>query len=365
MKIFSLHIKVEKRSISTPWLNAFIPFISVLISLVIAAVLFALQGIDPLMAYKAIFIGSFGTIKGITHILSKLIPLLLCGVGLIISFRSNLANIGAEGQIIIGALAATWVVLYALPSTNSTLIIICMFFLGFIAGGAWAVIPAILRVKFNVNEVISTLMMNYIAFKITEYLIYGPWKGESTWGFPQTDLFPESAWLPMIPGTYIHYPTLLLALSTAVLSEILISKTKLGYELRVYGLSLDAAKYAGISFFKVSVIAMFLSGGLAGLAGVGEIAGIHHRLRYPWAISSGYGYTAIIVAWLSRLNCLAAIPASFMLAGLLVGGDAIQVTLRLPVNVVYIFNGLILLCVAGGEILTKYRIRVLKKGSEE
>ncbi|HDI32133.1 MAG TPA: ABC transporter permease [Thermofilum sp.] len=363
MRIFNYYIKIERRSVTTPRLNALIPFVSVLISLLIAAAVFAFQGIDPLTAYKAIFIKSFGTIKGITHIISKLIPLLLCGVGLIISFRSNLSNIGAEGQIIIGALAATWIALYALPSVSPSIVIPCMFFLGFLAGGAWAAIPAILRIKFNVNEVISTLMMNYVAFKITEYLIYGPWKGESTWGFPQTDLFPESVWLPMIPGTYIHYPTLVLALSAAVLSEVLISRTKLGYELRVFGLSPDAAKYAGISFLKVSVIAMFLSGGLAGLAGVGEIAGIHHRLRYPWAISSGYGYTAIIVAWLSRLNCLAAIPASFMLAGLLVGGDAIQVTLRLPVNVVYIFNGLILLCVAGGEILTKYRVRILRKVS--
>ncbi len=363
MSNLKIRIRVEKRPITSRWLEVSISLISILFSLTIAALFFLLQGVDPLIAYRAIFIGSFGSLSGLAHVISKSIPLLLCGIGLVLAFKANLSNIGAEGQLIMGAIAATWIALFAMPSAPSFIIITCMFIAGFLAGGLWALIPAILKSKFNVNEVIVTLMMNYIAFKVTEHLIYGPWRGKSTWGFPQTEIFPQSAWLPCIPYTYIHYPTLIIGIFLAILSQILVSRSKIGYELRVFGLNPEAARYAGISYVKISAIVMFLSGGLAGIAGVGEVAGIHHRLRYPWSISCGYGYTAIIVAWLSRLNCLATIPVSLLLGGLLVGGDAIQVILRLSVNVVHIFNGLILLCLAGGEILTKYRVKIVKEGS--
>ncbi len=356
-----ISLRIERRAYAPLWLRIGIPLLSVLLSLMIAALMFHLEGIDPLTAYRIIFLSSFGSPKGLSYSVVKMIPLLLCGVGLILAFKANVWNIGAEGQIIVGAIAATWVALFLVPNAPSYVVIPLMFIMGFLAGGLWALIAGILRGKFNVNEVIVTLMMNHIASKITEYLIYGPWMGKTTWGFPESDPFSESAHLPLIPGTYIHYPTLIIAVIAALLSAVLLSYTKPGYEMKVLGLNPEAARYAGISYVRTIALVMFLSGGLAGIAGVGEVAGLHHRLRYPWAISSGYGYTAMLVAWLSRLNCLVAIPVSFLLGALLVGGDAIQISLNLSVNIVYIFNGLILLCLAGGEVLTRYRIRLRRE----
>ena len=189
------------------------------------------------------------------------------------------------------------------------------------------------------------------------YLIYGPWKGAESRGFPLTDEFVEAARLPVIGWSRIHYPTLILALVAAGFVFVLIGHTKIGFEIRVTGENQAAARYAGMSYGKIVLLVMGLSGGLAGIAGVGEVAGIHHRLLNPGGISPGYGFSGIIVAWLARLNPLAAIVSAFLLAGLLVGGDAIQVSLGLPAATTEIFNGVILLFVVGGEVMTRYRIR--------
>ncbi len=351
-------IKVERRLFSSRFTEAGVSALSIVISLMIAAIVFMSQQIDPLIAYKEIILGAFGSIDGVTYTIVKMIPLLLCGLGLIVAFKANVWNIGAEGQILLGAVVATWIALFQLKTAPCYVSIPVMFFLGFVVGGLWALIPALLKVKFNVNEVLSTLMMNHIASKIVEYLIYGPWKGRTAWGFPQTDLFPENVRIPCIPGTHIHYPTLIIAILSTLIIGIMLSRTKIGYEIRVFGTKPEVARYAGINGAKVILISMLISGGLAGIAGVGEVAGIHYRLRYPWSISSGYGYTAIIVAWLSRLNPIFVIPVSALLGGLLVGGDIIQVTLGLPVNVIHIFNGVILLCLASGEIFLKYKFTV-------
>ncbi|RLE90145.1 MAG: ABC transporter permease [Thermoprotei archaeon] len=353
-----LKIRVERSSLTSRFTEAMVSTLSVAISLIIAAAIFTYQQIDPIIAYKEIFLSAFGSFDGITYTIVKMIPLLLCGAGLIVAFKANVWNIGAEGQLLLGAIVATWIALFSLKTAPHYISIPTMFALGFIAGGLWALIPAILKIKFNVNEVLTTLMMNHIASKIVEYLIYGPWKGKAAWGFPQTDIFPTNTCIPCIPNTRIHYATLIIAISSALIISILLSRTKIGYEIRVFGIKPEVARYAGISSSRVIILSMLISGGLAGIAGVGEVAGLHHRLRYPWAISSGYGYTAIIVAWLSRLNSIAIVPVSFLLGGLLVGGDTIQVVFRLPVNVIHIFNGLILLCLASGEILLKYRFKI-------
>jgi simple sugar transport system permease protein len=237
-----------------------------------------------------------------------------------------------------------------------------MFAAGFIGGAIWGLIPGILKAKLKANEVITSLMMVYIASELVNYLVYGPWKGAEEWGFPYSSKFPPSARLPRLFTTRIHYPTLLIALALAFLIYILVMKTKLGYEIRVTGGNPEAARYAGMSYFKTVVVVMLISGGIAGLAGVGEVAGIHHRLRYPHGISPGYGFTAIIVAWLGRLNPLAIVLTSMLFGGLLVGGDAIQVALGLPVATINIFNGVILFFILGGELLTRYKIILGREG---
>jgi len=204
-------------------------------------------------------------------------------------------------------------------------------------------------------------MMVYIASNLVNYLVYGPWKGPEEMGFPYTSKFSASAQLPHLAWTRIHYPTLVLALLIAVVIYLLIARTKWGYEIRVTGENPAAARYAGMSYLKTLILVMVLSGGLAGLAGVGEVAGIHFRLRYPEGISSGYGFTATIVAWLARLNPLGAVLTSFLLGGLLVGGDAIQISLGLPSATIFVFNGTILLFVLGGDLIARYRIRVKRR----
>jgi simple sugar transport system permease protein len=199
-------------------------------------------------------------------------------------------------------------------------------------------------------------MMVYIASELVNYLVYGPWKGASEMGFPYTEKFSPSAQLPRLLRTRIHYPTLIVGVVLAVLTYLLIQRTKLGFEIRVTGQNPEAARYAGMNYLKTVLLVMLLSGGLAGLAGVGEVAGIHYRLRYPQGVSPGYGFTAIIVAWLARLSPLAVIITAFLIGGLLVGGDAIQVALGLPVATIHLFNGVILLFVLGGDLFTRYQI---------
>ncbi|MEM3506841.1 MAG: ABC transporter permease [Candidatus Bathyarchaeia archaeon] len=356
---FSLYF--EKRIYQSKLLTILVSITSIAVALMVVALIFLAYGIDPLQVYWKIFVGAFGSFYGLSETIVKAIPLMLCGLGLAMAFKALFWNIGAEGQLLLGAIAATWVAL-SFPDAPSYILLPSMFAIGFISGALWCLIPAILKSKLNINEIITTLMMNYIALELLKYLVYGPWKGPEEWGFPYTTKFSPSAQLPRLFNTRIHYPTLILALLLAILIYILITKTKLGYEIRVVGENPWAAKYSGISYSKVIIIVALVSGGLAGVAGVGEVAGIQYRLRLGvsgagYVYATGYGYVAIIVAWLGKLNSLGVILSSLLFGGLLIGGDAIQL-IGLPVAAVNIFNGIILLFVLGGEVLARYKIKL-------
>jgi simple sugar transport system permease protein len=288
------------------------------------SVIFLFSGVNPLYAIAKIFSGSFGSLYGLKETVTKAIPLILIGGGLAAAFRAKFWNIGAESQLLMGAIFGTWVGLNWGPHLP------------------WPI----------------TLMLNYICNEIMKILIVGPWRGKTKHGFPYTDDLPLSATLSVLPGSRIHYATLIVAIVTVILLGIAIYKTRFGYEVRVIGENPDAARYAGIDFFKTTLIIMIISGGMAGLAGVGEAAGIHHYLSYPESISSGYGYTAIIVAWLARLNPLYVILSALFFAGILVGGDAIQISLGLPAATVQVFNGTLLVFLIMGEFFLKNRIRL-------
>jgi simple sugar transport system permease protein len=307
-----------------------------------------------------IFGDSFGSWYGIKETVTKSIPLILIGSGLALAFRSKFWNIGAESQLLMGAIFSTWTGLNWGPHLPAVMIVPLMFVAGFIGGALWGLIPAILKVKFAINEVISTLMLNYICAELLTLLIVGPWKGKTKFGFPYTDDLPVSATLPLIAGSRIHYITLLVALATVVALGIVVYQTRFGYEVRVIGENPEAAKYSGIDFLKTTLIVMAISGGVAGLAGVGEVAGIHHQLSYPDAISSGYGYTAIIVAWLAKLNPYYVVFSGFFFAGILVGGDAIQLSLGLPAATVQIFNGTLLLFLIMGDFFLNHKIIIFR-----
>lgn len=326
--------------------------------LVVISIIFLIAGVNPLFAIAEIFQGSFGSMYGFKETITKAIPLILIGAGLTLAFRAKFWNIGAEGQMLMGAIFSTWTGLAFGNALPAFAIIPLMFAAGFLGGALWGIIPAILKIRYAINEVISTLMLNYICAHILTMLIVGPWKGASRFGFPGTDNLPDAAILSVIPGSRIHYVTLLLAIACAAILTIVIYRTRFGYEARVVGENPDAGKYAGINFFKTTLILMAVSGGLAGLAGVGEVAGIHHYLSYPASVSSGYGFTAIIVAWLAKLNPLYTVISGIFFAGILVGGDAIQISLGLPAATVEIVNGTLLIFLIMGDYFLHNKISV-------
>jgi ABC-type uncharacterized transport system permease subunit len=356
-----LVIRVERRAEAGPGLQAVVLFLSVLAGFAAVGVLFAARGVNPFYALWKIIGGSFFSLFGLTETVTKAIPLILIGAGLTLAFRAKFWNIGAESQLLLGAIASTWVGLQWGARLPAMALIPLMFLAGFLAGALWGIIPAVLKVRFGVNEVISTLMLNYVAAELLTLLIVGPWKGSTQQGFPYTDDLQGAAVLSLIGATRIHYPTLIVAVAAALILFVLVYSTRFGYELRVVGENPEAARYAGINFLRVTLILMVFSGGLAGLAGVGEAAGVHHHLTYPSVISAGYGFTAIIVAWLAKLNPAASILSAFFFAGILVGGDAIQISLGLPAATVQVFNGVLLFFLIMGDYFLANRLRLVRK----
>lgn len=347
-----MKIKIERRGKSTTSIIMASRFLAILLSLPITSLIFLIYGTNPISALAEIFGSPFGSTYGFYETVVKSIPIILCGVGLTVAYKTGVMNIGAEGQLLIGAIAATWVALFS--SSPPLLTIPLMFIFGALAGAAYAILPGILRSKLGLNEIIVTLMLNYVAQNFLVYLVTGPWRGIGERGFPQTDEFPEYASLSVIPGTRIPYLTLLLAISSIFLFYIILYKTKLGYQMRVVGDNPEAAKFAGMNTTLIVVIAMAISGSLAGLAGVGEVSGTQLRLKR--GISPGYGFTAILPAWISNLNPLFVLPSSIFVGGLFVGGDIIQISLRLPFGVVNVFNGIILILLASSEFIIRYKL---------
>jgi simple sugar transport system permease protein len=332
-----------------------VPIMSIVLALILGGIMLALAGANPFETYKAMVEGAFGTRYAISETLVKAIPLMLTGLGVSIAFRMLFWNIGAEGQLAMGAFAAAGVALFVSDKVPSWSVLPLVMLAGFAAGAAWGFIPAALKARLGVNEIITTLMMNYIAILWIQYLFYGPWKDPKGFGFPGTAEFPDAAWLPRFFGTRVHLG-LIIAIVAAFLIWLVLSRTKWGYEIRVIGENRTAARYAGISTSRNIVLVMLVSAGLAGLAGMAEVAGISHRLQQ--GITVGYGYTAIIVAWLAKLNPWGVLLVSVLMAGLLVGGDQIQISMGLPASVALVLQGIILFLVLGGEILTQYRLKL-------
>jgi simple sugar transport system permease protein len=351
-------IKISKTASSLALLG------SLVAGLLTISLIFIISGVNPLYAIFKIFSGSFGSWYGIKETITKAIPLVLIGGGLAVAFRAKFWNIGAEGQLLMGAIFGTWVGLNWGAHLSAPVLIPVMFMAGFVGGAVWGVIPAILKTRFSINEVISTLMMNYICAEFLTFLIVGPWKGKTKFGFPYTDDLPDAAILGLIPGSRIHIITLVLAIVFVAVLGVVIYRSRFGYEVRVIGENPNAAKYAGINFFRTTLTVMIMSGGLAGIAGIGEVAGIHHHLSYPDSISSGYGYTAIIVAWLAKLNPYYVFISSLFFAGIMVGGDAIQISLRLPAATVDVFNGTLLIFLIMGEFFLNHNVRLLWRSEE-
>lgn len=336
-----------------------VSLIAILVTLFITGLIFAAYGFHPIDSFVEIYQKITKNQRSFFEVLRKAIPLMLCGVGLVVAFRAQFWNIGAEGQILAGAVAASGVALFT--NIPAPFMLPCMFIAGFLAGGLWGFLPAILKIRLGVNEIITTLMMNYIAIFIVQWLISGPWQGATTRGFARSDTFDKIAWIPVIERTRLHWPTLVIAIVLVVVVALMISRSKLGFEIRVMGSSPEAARYAGINFFKTTLLLMLISGGAAGLAGVGEVGGILHRLDTPLAISQGYGYTAIIVALLARGKPMAVIITALLLGFVFASGDIMKVALRLPFQMTSVISGMLLLVLICAEPLMHYRLKRVPK----
>jgi simple sugar transport system permease protein len=330
-----------------------VPIASIALALISGAMIMLVAGENPYTVYKAMAEGAFGSSYNRSEVLVKMIPLLLTGLGVSVAFRMRLWNIGAEGQFYLGAIFATWIALYGLPDAPSIVVIPVMIVAGMIGGALWSGIPGVLRAYLGVNETITTLMLNYVAIKFSEYLVHGPWKNPVGFGFPGTEMFGPATYLWTWGTTRVHLG-IVFGLVAAVILFLVMRNTRWGYEIEVAGESERVARYAGIATTRNIVIVLMLSGALAGLAGMAEVTGIGHSLQRN--LSPGYGYTAIIVAWLGRLNPLGIIVVAYMLAALLVGGDQLQMSLGLPAAIAPMLQGTILFFLLGGEALLRYRI---------
>jgi simple sugar transport system permease protein len=310
----------------------------------------SLSGYDPLRVFLVMYRGAFGSRYALSETMVKTIPLLLCSLGVSISFRMKLWNIGAEGQFHAGAMGATWLAL-KFPDSPAALLLPLMLLFGFLCGAFWALLSAIPKARWDVNETITSLMLNYVAILLMSYFVYGPWRDPLGYNFPLTAKFSNNAILPTILNTRIHYG-LFIGLFFAVIIFWVFRYTKWGYQVRVIGESPSAARYAGMNIAKNIVLVMIFSGGLAGIAGMAEVSGLAHRLQ-P-GISAGYGYTAIIIAWLARLHPWNIIVTSFLFGALQVGSYSIQTT-GLPAATVSMLHGMILFFILAGELFTYYR----------
>jgi simple sugar transport system permease protein len=334
-----------------------LPLLALLFALAVCAVILLLLGVNPFEAYAAMISGAFGTLSGITQSIAKATPLLLVGLGICIAFRASVINIGAEGQIILGALASTWFALAFRPILPDALLVIGTLLMGFVAGAFWGFIPGVLKARFGVNEILSTVMLNVVATQILLAMLKGPLMdttGVTAGTFlPQSEQLPEAVWLAkLVPQTLLHTGAIL-AVALAFVVYIFLWRTTIGYRIRAVGLNPEASRYAGIRVPVYQALALTLAGGLAGLAGVVEIIGVQHRLLE--GITSGYGFSGIVAALFGSLHPLGTIPASYLFGSLLVGADKMQRAMQVPSSLVDVLLGLVVLFVVGSQYYARRR----------
>jgi len=332
---------------------------ALLIALLCGAILFLLAGANPLQAYAVMFTRPLKGIFGLTEILVRATPLMIVALGIAISFRSGILNIGGEGQILIGAIIGAAVALN-LPTMPKYLHLTLIFAASFLGGALWGGIAGWMRAYFSVNEILSTVMLNYIAIQIYTFLIRGPMIDPQEikygTGVPQTASLPRTLWLrKLIPGARLH-TGIILAVILAVLVYVFLWKTPIGYRMRAVGAEAKASRYAGINVPKYLFLAMFLAGGLAGLAGAVEVCGVHHRGLE--SISAGYGFSGIVVALFGGLHPLGIIPASMLFGLLIIGADMMQRSVEVPAAIIMSIQGLIILAIVGSQVfLTQEQMR--------
>ena len=345
--------RVYKRQEPLGWGSCFVFLGAVAVSLLVSGLLLSIQGKPAFRGILLLIQSAYFSSWAVEDCLIKAVPIFLCSLGVSIAFRLQIWNIGAEGQYAMGAIGATWMAL-KFGHLPGLVLLPAMFLAAAILGAVWGFIPALFKVRLRANEIIVTLMLNYIGILFLDYLVYGPWKDPASFGFPMTKEFAPAAVVGAIGTTRLNWG-LLVCIITGVAFWIFFKYTRLGFELRASGENPRAARYARIPYSGLVLLVMSLSGMLAGWAGLLEASASLNRLQ-P-SIMAGYGYTAIVVAWLSQLNPLVIGIASFLLAGLRVGLETLQLDLQVPAAFGAILEGLILLTVLAGGFFSRYEIQ--------
>ena len=333
------------------------PILAVIMALAVGAVILLLLDKNPVEAYSAMWDGAVGSRSSLYRTLTRATPLLLVAIGISIAFRGGVINIGAEGQLFVGAVTTTAFAIAVGDTLPSLLLIITSLIVGFLAGAFWGAIPGYLKARFDVNEILSTVMMNEIAIQLLLYLLSGPMIDPEQvrlgTRIPQSGPVPEASWLGRVaPPSKLH-TGLFIAIAAAFVVWFIMFRTTIGYRIRAVGLNRDASRYAGISVPTYLTLSLVLSGGLAGLAGAVEVTGNTHRMVEGFAV--GYGFSGIVVALFGRLHPLGAIPAAFLFGALLVGADKMQRTVQVPSAMIIALQGLVVIFVVSSDLWIRRR----------
>lgn len=349
------YLKLEPRSVPSKTWQVLSPLVALLGTIIVGLVLFSLLGKSPIAALTTLFISPLSNLYGLTEIAVKASPILLTAIGESVCFQAKVWNIGAEGQFTVGAIFGS-VVALAFPNVNNYGLLLLSLIAGVLGGVIWGSIPAFLKVRCNANEILTSLMLNYVSISILNYLVRGPLKDPQGFNFPESATFSTFASLPpLIAGTRLHLGVIF-ALVAAVLIWGVLRQTFFGFSVRVVGSSTSAAEYAGIDGDRIIWLSLLISGGLAGLAGVCEVLGPIGQLRST--ISPGYGYAAIIAAFIGRLNPLGIILSSLLMSLLYVGSELLQIKLGLPVALAGVFQGILFFFLLATDLLIYNRVRV-------
>ena len=343
-------------------IDGLLPVFATLAALAVGAVMLLILGANPITAYGALLEGAFGSVNSLAETASKAVPLLLVGLGICISLRGSVTNIGGEGQMVIGAILGT-VVGLTMSGQPAWLVVPLALLAGFAGGALWGAIPGALKAYFGVNEILSTVMMNAIAVQIMNYLLRGPLidpaQADLASKIPQTAALDVAFRLPRLVPTRLHLGALI-AVILAVLVYILLWRTTLGYQIRAVGQNPDAARYGGIRVKRTMVVALLLSGAFAGLAGVIQVYGLNYRMITDGSatgFTGSAGFNGIVAALFGQLHPISTIPASFLFGALLVGANKLQRVMQVPSSFITALNGLVVVFVVSSEIWRRQRQR--------
>jgi general nucleoside transport system permease protein len=350
-----VQLVLEKRAERSALIAITSPLIAIALTLVTMAILFAILGKNPIAALDVYFVQPLTDSYSLGEIVVKATPLVMIAIGLSLCYLANVWNIGAEGQFIIGAVCGSYLAVVTNGTGAGPWVLPAMLIMGTLGGALWALIPAICKVRFGANEILTSLMLVYVADLIMDYLVRGPWRDPKGLNFPTTASFDPVAIVPtLFDGSRVHAGSIA-ALLVVMAATVLLGRTIKGFEIRVVGAAPRAARFAGFSSNRLVLFTFAVSGGLAGLAGIIEVAGPVGVLQ-P-GISPGYGFTAIIVAFLGRLNPLGILIAGFFLALTFIGGEGAQISMKIPLDLTKVFQGILLFYVLACDSLILYRIR--------